>query len=729
VRAAVAVLLVVGVCLPVRAGDIDPALLLDRAIARGEQSLRESDLAEAGRHYRQALFEGHWLLGSLDRLEDHLPEARAAFEAACRVIEDNARARRSLALVLLQLGEFPAAESLLRELLRQDPNDLASRQLLAQALVSSGRRAEAVQELEQARAVAPGDLELAFALARSYLALGAVDRAAPVFAEVLRARPIPQSHLLIGRSYRDFGSFDLARTQLRSALALDPQLRRAHYELGMTALKESGRAGMVEAIAHFNAELEHSPQDPQVNLELGVALVESQRHAEALGPLEIAARSQPADARTIGYLGRAQLGSGRADLAAPLLRRALELAGQQGANAPALRAIHLQLGEALRSLGQKDEAQGHFDAAQGLSAQGAEAERAQMARYLVGDGGAENATASLAPPVELSPLSELGPAEREGLRRRVGTALGRSYLNLGILEAQGQQFDAAAELLSQAAELDPELPRVQASLGIAYFNAKQYEKATTALARALEESPQEAGLRRLLALSWLNRGFHARAAELLKDDPELGTDPSLQFAYGMALVRSDRAAEAERVFSRLLARHGDSAELNVLLGQAQAQQGDFEAATAALYRALRLKPDVADGQGTLGEIYLKQGRLVEAEAALRAALESHPDDVKSRHNLALVLDQLGRPGEALPLLRVVLESKPDAAGSRYLLGKILLGQGQVAQAIEELEAAARLDPSDPSPHYQLGRAYGRTGRPELAQKHFELFRTLKDQKP
>ena len=82
-------------------------------------------------------------------------------------------------------------------------------------------------------------------------------------------------------------------------------------------------------------------------------------------------------------------------------------------------------------------------------------------------------------------------------------------------------------------------------------------------------------------------------------------------------MRSDRARDAEAVFTRMLVDHGDRAELHVILGQAHAQQGDFEAAVKALERARELKTDVADANATLGLIYLKQGKLAEATAALR----------------------------------------------------------------------------------------------------------------
>jgi tetratricopeptide (TPR) repeat protein len=325
----------------------------------------------------------------------------------------------------------------------------------------------------------------------------------------------------------------------------------------------------------------------------------------------------------------------------------------------------------------------------------------------------------------LPSLASLPAPRRLELKRRVRAVLARAYLNLGVIQAKSERFAPAAELLEKSAEMDPDLPQVQYSLGVAYFNGGRFDKATAPLSRALAASPRDASLKRMLAMAWLNTKAYDKAAELLRDDAQVNADPSLQFAYGLALVKSDRAAEAERVFSQLVARHGDSAELSVLLGQAYAQQGEFDSARESLRRALQLKPGVAEANATLGEIYLRQGRLAEAEEAFRAELREHSGDVPSQQNLAIVLDAEQRAAEAIPLLRRVVTSEPERATARYLLGKILLAQGDATAALEHLEAAARQAPEDAKIRYQLGQAYQRLGRPELAEQQFELFRQLK----
>jgi tetratricopeptide (TPR) repeat protein len=639
-----------------------PATPLQQAVEAAESSLREGDAPAAEARSRTALIEGWLLLGRLAAAEDRMPEAAEAFR-------------------------------------------------------------HAAQEL--APAPAPRDLELAFALAAESLALREVDAAAGLFARVLEGRPIAQTHVLVGRAYRDFGAYDRARAELLAALRQDPRARRAHYYLGTVAVKEKGLGGLPEAVEQFGAELKVAPGDPLASLELGVALVESQRPAEALPALEAAARSGPAQARTLAYLGRALLRLDRPAEAAATLQRALQAAADQGANAPARLAIHMQLGQALSRLGRSEEAAAHFAESQRLSAEGTEAERDTLARYMADSADPEPPRPAGSRTLETAALSALAPPQRVELKQEARTAVARTYLNLGVLQAHAERFARAAELFEQAAAVDPELPQLQSSLGVAYFNARLFEKATGPLARALAEHPGDAALRRMLGLAWLNLQEYAKAAALLADDPQREADPSLQFAYGLALVKSDRGAEAEAVFSRLLSLHGDSPEVSVMLGQAHAQQGDFDSAIRTLKRAIELKADVAEANATLGVIYLKQGRLAEAEAALRAELRGHPADLQSMQNLAIVLESEQKADEARGLLREVLKSKPDLADARYLLGKILLAQGAAAEAAEQLEAAARLNPEDPGIHYQLGQAYQKLGRTELAQQQFDLFREIK----
>lgn len=705
------------------------AVLLERAVARAETHLREGEVQIAESEYRSVLLQAWFLVGTLQRIDGELSEARDAFRRASASAVDNRQALQALAVVHLQMGEAGEAVRLLEPLARKDPEDPLTHRLLARALMAEGQPERGVEELEKAHATEPEDLEVAFDLASGYLKLGQVDEAEPLFAQVIQARPIPQTHILVGRMYQAFDEPERAEAEYRAALEQDPRVRRAHYQLGLLLLRDGVRERFEDAAAEFEAEVRIAPEDPLANLELGSLLVEIRRPEDALAPLELVARSTPPQARTFYYLGRSQLALDRIPEAVASLKRALSLAEEQGANAEALRLIQNQLARALLSAGEREEAAAHFEESRRLSAEGAAAERERLERYLAGDRDREEeAETSPVPVIEASPLADLTPAERRDLMSEAKETLARTYFNLGVMQTQQQRFARAAEMFESAAGVDPDFPRVEASLGVARFNAGQFDRATAPLTRAVASHPSDPGLRRLLAMAWLNTQEYEKAAELLRDDPERLKDPSLQFAFGLALVKSDRPGEAERVFSSLVALHGDSAELSVLLGQAHAQQGDFTSAIESFRRALNTKPDIPEANAALGVIYLKQGRLKEAEVALRAELSLRPEDVQSQQNLAVVLDATQRSEEALRMVREVLKAEPEFADARYLMGKILLGRGDVVEAVAQLEAAARLAPEDSNIRYQLARAYQKAGRAERARQEFEVFRQLKAQK-
>jgi superkiller protein 3 len=688
------------------------------AIVSAEEGLRQRDLPAAEKHYREALFEGWLLTARLERVERRSGEAKEAVRNAALFGVETPQALRSLATAHLQLGETAPAVQILKELAGRDAKDVETLRLLAKALAADGQLEQAVQKLDEASAAASDDPEQAFLLATEYLWLKKVDTAALLFGRVVRARPIPQTRVLVGRAYRDAGEYERARVELGAALIQDRSVRRAHYYLGMVILADGGTGPdrLDRAMAEFQEELRNTPQDALTNDQMGTALLDAGRPAEALPALE-AAVGQEARSAFVYHLGRCQLALDRPAEAATSSRRALELAREQGASEAALAQIHYQLGLAQRKLGSAQEAAAHLAEARRLTTQGTDASGEAMARG--------SFAAALDPQNETSPLSALPPGQRGELRARVRGSLARAYFNLGVLQAQSQRFAPAAEFFKRAAEIEPDFPQVQSSMGVAYFNARQFDRATGPLTRAVAASPEDPGLKRMLAMSWLNTEAWAKAAALLQDDPERKTDGSLQFAYGLALLRSGRAAESEKVLTALLKEQGDSPELSVLLGQAQADQKKYDEATRALERALRLKADVAGAHATLGLVYLRQRRLAEAEAVLRVELKGHPIDPQSQQTLALVLEAENRREEAIPLLRGALQAKPDSADAHYLLGKILRAQGTLAEAVEHLEAAVRLAPGDAGIHDELGRAYQAQGRGDQARQEFGASQKLK----
>lgn len=711
---------------PLSAQVPDAMAALDRTIASAESSLRLGEFQIAESEYRTALMHGWMMLGAVEVAAGRLTAARDAFEHAASAAVENRVAQQSLAIVQVQTGEGDRAIDTLTRMVSAGPRDVQLRLTLAQALVVTGRPEQAAQELDEAAGIEPDDPELQFALASGYLRVKKAPAAEALFARVAAARPVPETYVLIGRTYRDFQHYDRARDALQRALKMNPRVARAHYYLGTSAILEEGVVRLDEAIGEFRKELEITPNDPLATLRLGVVLVEARRYDEARPLLDRAIKVPSPSYDAWLYLGRCQLAQGQANDAVASLRRALDLAAKvpaaPGSTDVRRRSVHYQLATALRATGATAEAETQFAEAQRLSTAQAASERDQLARFMADAG---DAATSPSLPLGIAGFDTLGESERTDIQKRLQTTLARAYFNLGIVQAQASRFDRAAVHLERAAALDSSFPQVQYSLGVAYFNAAHYDKAVPALTRASAAEPQNAEVRRMLALASLNAGDYARAADLLRTDPALPKDPSLQYAYGLSLVRSDRTDEAEKIFSRVLSEHPDVPELNVVVGQIHAARGDYDAAVVSLRRALELRATVPEANASLGDIYMRQGKLDDAATALRAELAANPSNVQARTTLATVLDLDGKSDDALRELRAIVAARPNHADARYLFGKILLARGDAAAALAHLEVAVRAAPGDANIHYQLGQAYQRLGRIELATAAFESYQRLK----
>lgn len=692
--------------------------LAEKALRKGENQIAESE-------YKAAAAESSAMLGLLYMQEKDVANAKKAYELAINSVSHPEEYQITLALILMQSGEPEKAESLARSVLTVAPKDVKARQVVAEALSLQGKTAEAIQELTEAKGLAPDDIGLLYAIGTGYLRANKLPEAQKTFAEILRLRPIPETHVLLGRTYRDFSKFELAQQELQTALQSGKKLRRAHYYLGTISLLNAGIRNLDLAIHEFQSELEWYPDEDFVHLSLGMALVEQRNYAEAIPHLERGINGS-SQATAFQLLGKAYLNTGKPEPAKENLQKALALLESGKKDLQQISAVHYLLAQALRKMGDSQGAEEHFRLSQQTKTADVEETRETLKQYLAGEASlGEQSTLNL---LDLSGLEALTEAQRQRLKEAMLTNIARAESNLGVLRAQAQDFAHAADYFKNAADAIPDFPDVEYSLGLSYFNSQQFQQAIAPLQKAITtDAKRTAEIQRVLALCYLNTEQYSKAASLLAIDDGRREDVSLEYAYALALVRSNQIKEAEQEFAYLLSRHADSPELNVLIGQAHAQESDFDAAIPYFEKALQQKADVKEAHSALGIIYMRQGRLEDAERELRAELQLGPTP-NVEFQLANVLDLRQKTDEARTLLERILKQKPDLADARYLLGKILLAKGQAQQASENLEAAARISPEEPNVHYQLAQAYQKLGKTEEARQEFELFRKYKAEK-
>ena len=111
-----------------------------------------------------------------------------------------------------------------------------------------------MQEVEQLVYLTRGNPEDVYLLATAYLKQERLEDADMALGKIAEMIPGAQTHLLIGRTYRDSDRYERARRSLQTALELDPQMPRAHYYLGTVDLREGGR-DLLDALEPLDAQV------------------------------------------------------------------------------------------------------------------------------------------------------------------------------------------------------------------------------------------------------------------------------------------------------------------------------------------------------------------------------------------------------------------------------------------------------------------------------------------
>jgi tetratricopeptide (TPR) repeat protein len=214
-------------------------------------------------------------------------DTRSLFEHALAVTEKNYVAHAALAAVDLDAGRTEEARAHVERALELYGLDASALTTLARLELAAGDPRAAEQALQRAKQV-HGSKWVRYQMGRVKLALGNQEAAAREFAAALALDPsLVDAHYNLGLVLFGLGRTDEARACFERALALAPHAG-AHNGLGVVALE----AGAPEAaLRHFERAVEVDPRYPDALDNLALAL-------ERLGRAE-EARERRAEARAL----------------------------------------------------------------------------------------------------------------------------------------------------------------------------------------------------------------------------------------------------------------------------------------------------------------------------------------------------------------------------------------------------------------------------------------------
>lgn len=234
-------------------------------------------------------------------------------------------------------------------------------QVLGLSHYLAGHVAEAIPYLEETRRIDPKDIKLAYALGMAYAQTRQPAKARLSFASVFGLAPeSAPAHLLNGTMMNRLELEDLAESELKAALQLDPRLPEAHYVLGQIAIF---RSRLDEGLALMRAELAINPAHAMALYRIGDIYSRQEKWEPAIAALQQSIWINPYFSGPYILMGKAYSRTARLPEAEAMLRRAT---GYDPNN----KSAHYLLAQVLQRQGRADEAQKEFAIAEKLQGDG-----------------------------------------------------------------------------------------------------------------------------------------------------------------------------------------------------------------------------------------------------------------------------------------------------------------------------------------------------------------------
>jgi protein O-GlcNAc transferase len=372
----------------------------------------------------------------------------------------------------------------------------------------------------------------------------------------------PDAHL--GRAYQALkdDKYELAATEFRAALKLDPKLTlRARFPLAV-ALFEMKKTG--DARQEFESVRREVGENPNLSYYLGRIDLDELNFESAIQNLNRAA-AKPPFPDTAYYLGFAYFKQGDLESAEKWLNEAARATPHDA-------RVQYQLALVYRKQGRQEQAKQAM---------------AQSAGQRQSDSNQSQLRLACAQKLDQGPREEA----RALCEQLYDPDNAEKLTELGTIYGQHGDTEDALKPLRRAAELAPQSPQMQYNLALAHYQLNQFEEARTPLSQAVTRWPDIFQLAALYGAVLMKLGEDVAAYEALRHAHELNAQD---------------AATGDLLFLTTFA-----------LGRKAQGARQYPEALRYLREAVKLKPQEPAPHRGLADVYNLTGRTAEAAAELQ----------------------------------------------------------------------------------------------------------------
>jgi Flp pilus assembly protein TadD len=622
----------------------------------------------------------------------------------------------------------------------RDPQYVDGRRLESEVLLAKGDAKKAIEVLERLDHTYPDTALVKYQLGRAYLRNNNPNQAKAALEQAVSISPnYTESILQLAEINLRSGHGELVIEPLINLLKRRPDLKSAALLLA-AAYGSLDRFDDAAAVLQGQAGL--APQDPQLQMALGLTFRQAKRNDDARQAFEKAAELAPDSVGPVNLLVDLDLMEKRFDAARQRIHRQFE-------KTPDSPAAHFFEGKILAAEEKWEAAEAelqktllldpNFTAAYDLLVQGYLATnkfpeaiselQGELAKH------PNNSPALMTLAMMYEKMKDF-PKARDAYEKLLSIEPNfvSALNNLAYLYAERlNDVDKAYDLARKARDLQGQDPAVGDTFGWVLYKRGDYQQALPILQESAQKIPDNPEIQFHLGMTAymmgqtdLARVALQKAARATKDFP--GKDEGKR---RLALLESGTGASTDLSISQLEAmtkEQPNDVVSQMRLGEAYEKQGASDKAAVAFEQALKLNPKLAaaitklaqlnagplqnkekalayakkarelapadpEVAGVLGKVAYQTGNFTWSYSLLQEAVRQRTNDASILHDLAWAAYSLGKVNEARGAMQKVLTTGPDspqAADAKKFLALTTLDENPKELMAAEIEVQKEL---------------------------------------
>jgi tetratricopeptide (TPR) repeat protein len=304
----------------------------------------------------------------------------------------------------------------------------------------------------------------------------------------------------------------------------------------------------------------------------------------------------------------------------------------------------------------------------------------------------------------------------------------RAYAHLALIEAHQEHYPEAIAHYRKAQTLDAAIPQLNLNLGLALFKSGNFPDAAAAFESELHKHPNPSDAQRLTILTGMS---HYGAREYGAAIPYLKqaavTDQQnlpLRMALAHCYIWTRQWNDAMGVYKEILTINPDSAEADMIAGEALDGEGDSEGAMQQFRAALKANPKEPNAHFVLAYLLWSQKQFDGAISEFQAELANDPDNNQAMVYLGDIYVRLGQFATAKDILEKAAKYPTTDPLIHLDMGIMYMETDDQNNAIQELKKAIEMEPDSVNAHFRLAKLYLSMGKKDESKAEFALAKTL-----